>query len=58
VVALDPGDADLRLLLIHLLAAIRTAEPRLVTTHSPVGGGGATPTDDASRRSGDDPDAL
>jgi LuxR family maltose regulon positive regulatory protein len=33
--ALDSGDADLRQFLTHLVAAIRTAEPRSVPTRSP-----------------------
>jgi LuxR family maltose regulon positive regulatory protein len=44
--ALDPGDADLRLFLTHLVAAIRTAEPEAgVEALDLLEAGGATPTD-------------
>jgi LuxR family maltose regulon positive regulatory protein len=44
--ALDPGDADLRLFLTHLVAAIQTAEPEVgVDALALLGAGGAAPTD-------------
>jgi LuxR family maltose regulon positive regulatory protein len=44
--ALDPGDADLRLFLTHLLAAIQTAEPEAgVDALALLEAGGATPAD-------------
>ena len=44
--ALDPGDADLRLFLTHLVAAIQTAEPAAgVDAIALLGAGGTTPTE-------------
>jgi LuxR family transcriptional regulator, maltose regulon positive regulatory protein len=44
--ALDPGDADLRLFLTHLVAAIQTAEPEAgVDARSLLEAGGTTPAD-------------
>ena len=44
--ALDPGDADLRRFLTHLVAAIQTAEPEAgVEALALLEAGGATPTD-------------
>ena len=44
--ALDPGDADLRLFLTHLVAAIQTAEPEAgVEALALLEAGGTTPTD-------------
>jgi len=44
--ALDPGDADLRLFLTHLVAAIQTAEPEAgVDALSLLEAGGTTPAD-------------
>ena len=44
--ALDPGDADLRLFLTHLVAAIQTAEPEAgVDALALLEAGGTTPTD-------------
>jgi LuxR family maltose regulon positive regulatory protein len=44
--ALDPGDADLRLFLTHLVAAIQTAEPEAgVDALAALEAGGTTPTD-------------
>jgi LuxR family maltose regulon positive regulatory protein len=44
--ALDPGDADLRLFLTHLVAAIQTVEPEVgVDALSLLEGGGPTPPD-------------
>ena len=44
--ALDPGDADLRLFLTHLVAAIQTAEPEIgADALGLLEAGGATPTD-------------
>ncbi len=44
--ALDPGDADLRLFLAHLVAAIQTAEPLVgVDALAALEAGGTTPTD-------------
>ena len=44
--ALDPGDADLRLFVTHLVAAIQTAEPEAgVDALALLEGGGTTPAD-------------
>ena len=44
--ALDPGDADLRVFLTHLVAAIQTAEPEAgVDALALLEAGGTTPTD-------------
>ena len=44
--ALDPGDADLRVFLTHLVAAIQTTEPGVgVESLALLEAGGATPTD-------------
>ena len=44
--ALDPGDADLRLFLTHLVAAIQTAEPDAgVDALALLDAGGTTPAD-------------
>ena len=44
--ALDPGDADLRVFLTHLVAAIQTTEPGVgVEALALLEAGGATPTD-------------
>ena len=44
--ALDPGDADLRLFLTHLVAAIQTAEPEAgVDALALLEAGGTTPAD-------------
>ena len=44
--ALDPGDADLRVFLTHLVAAIQTAEPEAgVDALALLEAGGATPTE-------------
>ncbi len=44
--ALDPGEADLRLFLTHLVAAIQTAEPEVgVDALGLLEAGGATPTE-------------
>ena len=44
--ALDPGDADLRVFLTHLVAAIQTAEPEVgVDALALLDAGGATPTE-------------
>ena len=44
--ALDPGDADLRLFLTHLVAAIQTVEPEAgVDALALLEAGAATPTD-------------
>ena len=44
--ALDPGDADLRLFLTHLVAAIQTVEPKAgVDALALLEAGGATPTE-------------
>ncbi len=46
--ALDPGDADLRLFLTDLVAAIQTAEPEAgVDALAPLESGGTTPADAA-----------
>ncbi|MGH8826664.1 MAG: AAA family ATPase, partial [Jiangellaceae bacterium] len=45
--ALDPGDADLRLFLTHLVAAIQSAEPEAgVDALALLEAGGSTPTDE------------
>ncbi|HEY7271152.1 MAG TPA: AAA family ATPase, partial [Actinoplanes sp.] len=44
--ALDPGDADLRVFLTHLVAAVQTAEPEAgVDALALLEAGGSTPTD-------------
>ena len=44
--ALDPGDADLRLFITHLVAAIQTVEPEVgVEALALLEAGGATPTE-------------
>jgi LuxR family maltose regulon positive regulatory protein len=44
--ALDPGDADIRLFLTHLVAAIQTVEPEAgVEALALLEAGGSTPTD-------------
>ena len=44
--ALDPGDADLRVFLTHLVAAIQTAEPEVgVDAVALLEAGGTTPTE-------------